>query len=260
MILPFGRVALAVAAIASSRSIVDTPVPSSLTGTWDVERVLVDGQDQMHWGYRPNDPQFVGRELMISTSEVRFNGSMLGCKQSTWVPHATTWGYLIGKGFPRSPDGGRKATPVPADFELRVSKTAKATAYLLCPRPEDRESSFVSGTWLAIQDADSAALRIGSAALLILTRRPPTARPRASFPCEKAGTPTEKAICASFPLAAWDRSVAAAWRERIAADSGAVEQLRGEQKEWLSERDRCGADAQCLRDKMIQRVRDLGRW
>jgi beta-galactosidase GanA len=38
----------------------------------DVEHVAVDGQDSLHWGYRPDDPQLAGRILVIESGKGTF--------------------------------------------------------------------------------------------------------------------------------------------------------------------------------------------
>ncbi len=60
----------------------------------------------------------------------------------------------------------------------------------------------------------------------------------ASFDCTKAGTPTEKAICASPALDQLDRAIAQAYRTLLKAQRGdAAESVRDEQRNWLSARD-----------------------
>jgi uncharacterized protein YecT (DUF1311 family) len=231
--------------------------PDELIGTWDVEQVLVDGQDQIHWGYRPNDPQFLGRELVIDRTMVRFNGARLQCRQSRWVAHQTTWGNLIGGGFPRSPDGGRKARPEPSDFELTVPSSTPVAAYLVCRQSERQEAKFVSGTWLAKKDSSTLALRIDSSALLVLSRRPADAQPSPPFSCKRASSPSEKAICGSFALASWDRSVHIGFQKAPDRGSDTAEQTRKEQKAWLSKRNACAADTACLAQEMFARVQSL---
>jgi uncharacterized protein len=96
-----------------------------------------------------------------------------------------------------------------------------------------------------------------SQVLLILKKRQPDARPRASFPCEKAVTSTEKAICGSFDLASWDRSVAAAYAEALERNKDHQDKIRGEQKAWLKKRDACGDRVPCIDELLWRRVEDL---
>src|SRR5688572_10722358 len=83
----------------------------------------------MHWGYRPNDPQYLYRTLIIDAAGVRFNGSNLHCLERRWQPHPTFWGQILTKGFPRPTNGGRMATPTPRDFELDVRTKDRIAAW-----------------------------------------------------------------------------------------------------------------------------------
>ena len=79
-----------------------------------------------------------------------------------------------------------------------------------------------------------------------------TARP--SFACSGALNPTEIAICADESLAALDRAVATAYRNKFdglpveSADAldQVVKSLIITQKAWLAYRDSCGADHGCI--------------
>jgi hypothetical protein len=227
-----------------------TATPPSLLGIWDVEQVAVDGQDQIHWEYGPDNPRYLYRALFIEGTTVRFNGSNLHCRQERWVPRSITWSRLLARGFPRPPVGGRPVRPTISDFDLAVSPTASVTAYPICPA--STKEVFPAAAWVAVMTPDRIALRIDSSGLFILSRRPSGARPRASFPCAKALTVPEKTICADFDLAAWDRSVSVAWRQAL--ERHASDDFVATQKEWLKKRDACGAAFSCLEAQMIERV------
>jgi uncharacterized protein YecT (DUF1311 family) len=229
--------------------------PPGLLGTWDVEQVAVDGQDQIHWDYRPNDPQYLYRALFIAGNNIRFNGSNFHCTQERWVSHSVTWAKLLAKGFPRPPVGGRKVTPTVDDFDLKVSAAASVVAFPIC-EGKTGKAAFPTGMWVAVMASDKIALKIDSSGFFILSRRAAGAQPRASFACAKATSPTEKTICGDYDLAAWDRSVAAAWRKVIERKPGDDELLIG-QKDWLKKRDGCGADATCIQRQMFGRVERL---
>ncbi|KAA0687829.1 lysozyme inhibitor LprI family protein [Azospirillum brasilense] len=82
----------------------------------------------------------------------------------------------------------------------------------------------------------------------------PIAATAASFPCSKATTPTEKAICADPALSALDEKLAATYRAALERLSGASPEegaagaaVKADQRAWLRDRDSCRADAACLR-------------
>ncbi|WP_109116875.1 lysozyme inhibitor LprI family protein [Azospirillum sp. TSO22-1] len=98
-------------------------------------------------------------------------------------------------------------------------------------------------------------------ALLALALATPASA--ASFPCTKAGTPTEKAICADAAVSALDERLAKGFKDAVqrlgANTDGAVQAaLKADQKAWLAERNACGADAACLRGQYERRVAVLG--
>lgn len=223
--------------------------PAGLAGTWEVEKVAVDLQDQMHWAFRPDDPQLLGRELVVEPERVRLGAGSLDCKPG-WKAQPSTWGALIGKGFPRPSGGGRSKTPTPVDFGLSLPAKGAVTAYSTC----SGGAAFPQDRWVALTDADTLALHYDNQVLLILKRRPATAAPRASFACARAGTATEKAICASHTLAGWDRSVAAAYEQALERRPDDATRIQPEQQEWLRKRNACGADTKCLQDQMVERV------
>lgn len=82
----------------------------------------------------------------------------------------------------------------------------------------------------------------------------PSIAAAAGFPCSKATTPTEKAICADPALSALDERLSASYRAALERLSGASPEegaagaaVKADQRAWLRDRDSCGADAACLR-------------
>jgi uncharacterized protein len=80
----------------------------------------------------------------------------------------------------------------------------------------------------------------------------------ASFPCDKAEAPDEKAICAHLPLN--DRDVEMATRFEIlkaVLPMGGQSKLKEDQESWLAERRTCGAEVECLRTLYDARLKVL---
>lgn len=80
----------------------------------------------------------------------------------------------------------------------------------------------------------------------------------ASFPCDKAEAPDEKAICAHLPLN--DRDVEMATRFEILRATlpmGGNAKLREDQEAWLKERQTCGGDVACLTQAYEGRLKTL---
>jgi len=243
---------------ASLRAAADAP--PALTGAWDVEHVAVDEQDQMHWGTRPDDPQLLGRELQIQPGTIHFTADETPCQQAEWKAQTLPWAKLFTKSFSRAPGGGRSTHPQPADFGLKVPGSAKATFYQLCPVPDVRPADLWQyRRWIAQIEPDVLVMHYNNQVLLTLRRRPPNAKPRASFDCLKASTPTETTICGSHELAGWDRSVAAAFKAALARSPEKAGELRDNQKAWLKKRDACGAKADCVDEVLWRRVDELAQ-
>ncbi len=252
-------VALAVLASGSGGATKTEPTaPTALIGTWDVETVEADRQDQVHWDIHPGDPRLLGRTLEISRVSASFAPEIDRCAQGSWPSLTAPWEELFTRGFSRAPMGGRSAHPKPADFGFKPPNGEAATAYLLCPGKTKADQWLVS-TWIAPSSPDTLIMHRDAQVLLVLIRRAANARPRASFPCDKASTPTETAICQGFDLAGWDRSVAAAYRKAVSRNPDQGGKLRGEQQAWLKKRDACAANSRCLEDTMRDRTDDLLR-
>lgn len=265
MLLPLRYAALVVVLCALTRQARAQAAPAgvdaqaaALVGTWDVEQVAVDQQDQAHWGFQPNDPRLVGRTLVIEADHVRFNGMPVDCAQTKWAPRPSNWSTILSKAYKRPPEGGRSAVPTPEDFELAVKRSDKVSVYPICEAvgAKSKGAGFLGARWIVPMGPDKLALRLGSAALLVLVRRAKDAKVSASFSCSCAKSPTEKTICGSYELAAWDRSLAAAYKtatERTQDEAALLE----EQKEWLKERNACQADPTCIETKLAIRVGQL---
>ncbi len=86
-----------------------------------------------------------------------------------------------------------------------------------------------------------------------------------SFPCTANLTPTESTICADDSLAALDRRLAAAYRNKfdglpIESSNALDEVVRSlvvAQKAWIAHRNACGTDRTCIRKAYVARTSAL---
>lgn len=91
--------------------------------------------------------------------------------------------------------------------------------------------------------------------LLTLASAPASA---ASFPCEKAETPDETAICAHLPLNDLDVEMATRFEIlRGMLPMGGNAKLREDQETWLTERRACAGDVACLKQAYEARLKVL---
>jgi len=84
----------------------------------------------------------------------------------------------------------------------------------------------------------------------------------AGMNCERAATVTEKAICNDTVLIDRDKDLAKAYAKALTADPAQTGAVREAQRAWLKERNRCGADLECLRvayDNRTAVLHDQGR-
>ena len=79
----------------------------------------------------------------------------------------------------------------------------------------------------------------------------------ASFPCDKAQSRIEKAICADAEVSTLDEHLAQYYQAARAALQGAVQCLAADQRQWLSSVRNACKDAACLRKVYLARLSEL---
>src|ERR1700754_459703 len=82
-------------------------------------------------------------------------------------------------------------------------------------------------------------LRVASAALLMAA---PLMAHAAGFDCARAGSPSEKAVCATPKVSALDGKLAEAFRTALKNHPDKADALKLDQRHWLAERDAAVAD------------------
>lgn len=77
----------------------------------------------------------------------------------------------------------------------------------------------------------------------------------ASFDCQKAATPTERAICADKALSDKDASIADNYQQLVAVlPEAEINTLRTEQRNWLKQRNSCASDSASLNSCLDQQL------
>ena len=78
----------------------------------------------------------------------------------------------------------------------------------------------------------------------------------ASFDCQAAATPTEKAICANSQLSSLDDQTSAMYYAIIGASlpAATLSAVKSAQVKFLQQRDSCGADVNCLVDAYTSQI------
>jgi uncharacterized protein len=118
---------------------------------------------------------------------------------------------------------------------------------------------FNYGSCTMLHSNNRRKLTVGAVALSLLTASVPArAADYAPIDCSKASSPTERAICRSYPLGQAEA--------RMATMFGVVTSLvamgqRGDigdaQRKWLKERDACGDDTACIARAYQSRITAL---
>ncbi len=242
-------------------------LPATLLGTWQVTEVHIDTAAAWRRYYQYNDPRLTGRlftighqQLTSTTSEEEL------CVNPKVSIRRTTAAELI-----KNSMAGRRntvpGTPTPKDYELPLADNAPVDVLSVSCKGDGLFGGDlghgIEGAWIVVLNKDQLALRWYDETILLLHRFPDNARPKPSFDCHKATTVVEKAICGSAILAAIDQSVAQTYKFAVnvfkeAENPQALAQLKVTQKQWLTQRNTCGADVHCLEKSMKGRLQDMG--
>ncbi len=227
--------------------------PQLLQGKWEVRQVAVDLNNQARWRYKPNDPRLLGRIVEVgSEGKIEFSGRG-GCEQVLWrAISSSKLSDLIAKS-PRPSHFGIKKKPTIADFGLDLIDEKIIPYHITCTRPDQKSWGPV---WFA--NLGNEKLIMGEDDLILILVKLNADTPiKASFGCNRAETLTEKAICSSFVLAGYDRSLALAFKRSLELRKEDKALIKEEQTKWLTERNKCNSDRVCLETKMDERVVEL---
>jgi len=244
-----------------------TALPSALIGAWQVSEVHVDSGTSRTLHVQYNDPALKGRLLTISPQKMVSNISYGDvCTDATLISKKMTAAALIKHSM-----GWRMISPeVPTTKDYKLPLSGKDPVEVLSVNCKDGlwgrelgQNGGIMGAWIIVLPTGRLAMRWYDESILVLSRVSADAKPKPSFNCSKATTPTEKAICGSIELASFDLSVAESYKKNIRGftegkDPSAVKRVKASQKTWLKKRDACGANAACLKKTMEEQLEVLG--
>ncbi|MDH5218644.1 MAG: lysozyme inhibitor LprI family protein [Gammaproteobacteria bacterium] len=237
-------------------------MPEQLIGQWLVTDVKINTNSMRTQEYHYNDPRLAGRVFTFSRGSITDNTpESEKCTTPVFKKSRMLAADLWTKSMGATADD---APPTPYDYELSIKKQSEIEVnFFACIEglyggalgiPEG-----IEGAWLVSLDTDQFALRWYGETILILKKISQDQMPVASFNCSKAGTETEKTICGSIALAAYDKSLAKAYIStlkhlRLEGDQNALQQFKQSQKDWLKRRNACGKDIKCLQKIMQDRL------
>ena len=248
LLLSLGCIAACTTSLAASKA-------DSLQGQWEVIQVDVDRQDQPHWLYVPADPRLLGRQVRIAGSAISMDNDSRDCLKPGFsaLPKSSLQQF-IGQAFPRPPHYGVPQHPVLSDFRLTFPDSSVQPLRVTC----DPDNSEWNGAWIIPLSADRLLTNYDNSGYVLVLRRHRASDPiRPSFACATAHNAAEQTICGSAALAAYDRSIGAAYRRALKLSDDDAAPLRQAQRDWLKSRDICGIDVDCLAKSMRDRVDQL---
>ncbi len=225
------------------------------SGTWDVIAVHIDENSMRTQAFTYNDPRLLGRSFSFSGGRISSTAAEGSCPAATYQSATAKTGDVFKKTF-----GMRTDTVAMQARDFGINLGAATTIPIIWVKCKG-SFGLASPNPLITLPTGELLLPWYDGTLLKLQLRSAKRVPRASFPCVKAATPTENAICSSVDLAAFDRSVAVAFANTLTdgREQGAdvITALKNDQRNWLAKRNQCGSDGSCLQKSMTDRLDKL---
>jgi uncharacterized protein YecT (DUF1311 family) len=234
----------------------------NFVGKWQVQSVYIDNQRTSFSAVSAEDPMLIGRTLTFTHEKIA--GKYLsdpGCERPVLIPQSET---SLNKLLALT-TGQEGRVDLAKDYLLEKQGNSIVIPFLInCSSGIVGPSGENTGNWLAMLDKHTMLINWDDNSLLKLQKVLPGTPVEPSFNCQDAENITAKTICKSFDLAAWDRSIAAAYEivefqiKNIGVDvTESLSALNKEQREWLAERNQCKDDRHCIEEKMVARVSNL---
>jgi uncharacterized protein YecT (DUF1311 family) len=233
-------------------------LPDAIKGKWQVAEVHINTESPRTPFYAWNDPRLVGRFFTFTTSEIA-NDTPDDSECAT--PSVKAIPMRLQELVTKSMGGNATATA----YRLDLGKNTSAEGILVyCNGKLWNEDlgldEGVRGAWLSFASTDRILLRWRDETILVLGRISNNQKPNPSFDCSKSDTKTESEICNSVELSAFDKSVSQAYKFALSQNRATGNDARSltlEQKAWLTKRNKCGADRDCILSSMKKRLDDL---
>ncbi|MBB3262119.1 uncharacterized protein YecT (DUF1311 family) [Paraburkholderia bannensis] len=249
-------------------------LPDSLIGKWRVEEVHLNTESGRPTQYIWNDPRLKGRIFDFSRVGVTDDASndMDRCADPEVRYIDTSLKELMLRSVGGYDDKhSADANPV-RDYKLNFNGEQHVRAIsLTCSNGLWQGdlgisngapgNTAVSGAWIVPDGDQKLFMRWRDESILVLERISGSSAIKASFQCDRATSATERAICGSYQLAAFDESVAASYKLALAhaRDLGSQQaaDLNHSQRHWMQQRDACGSNPACILASMRSRLEAL---
>lgn len=225
-----------------------------LQGDWKVASLRVDLNNPIRMNFQSDDDRVVGRFFKISLHEINTNIPVLDkCLDPVYKKKTTTLGQYI-----KETSGEDYGTPA-SDFDLQKAAGEAVTVFSISCAGNISDKLVLPS--LAIDKNNDIYTLWGENNIVIL--KPDNDNViKASYNCSKATLLSEKTICSSSELTAYDLSVSRSWNtqkealQRLGLEDK-LDELKENQKVWLKSRNKCNSDQACLKKSMIERLGEL---
>jgi uncharacterized protein YecT (DUF1311 family) len=237
-------------------------IPPPFEGEWVVSSVRINDLETRRLNYGPDAPalqyrllNITGNSLTGNLPEIYSECKPLKAEKTTMVASA-----LMKDDFLENAHFKDYNIPIQDDKSIYVYRFKCGESLL---GAEANSSAKVGGVWVVELQKSRIAMRWHDNTILVLDRVETPIPP--SFNCKARLNDTEKTICGSNELSGYDKSVSSAYKNGLTqyADYDETERLqhlknfRSAQNKWITERNKCGKDEQCIKTSMVKRIDDI---
>lgn len=224
-----------------------------MQGEWQVEKVFINTETERTLNYQFNDDRLVGRFLSVTPQGISTTlpgGSH--CQSPSMEKHSSTLDAWVANTQSLPEEDAAKI------YEPGLDGNTKIQAENIICASGHFTSGDVNGDVSQAFVNQRLLLNWTDGTILLLSSVDKNSKPQTSFDCAKADSVEEKAICGDRELAALDNSVARSYKafrqEAVLTGNNDLEnKIQSQQKAWLSQRNSCNGDVQCLKKLMNNR-------
>ena len=247
---------------------------AALVGKWQVAAVFANQYAEKDISTIPDQPTYVGRSVLIDPTSIAIPLLHLSCAAPATFTERQSIRQLVQRSM-RVWDkklGLREFMPATiwGDEEAQTDVFWMQCSAGNLESGFDGEVSSLPGShfWIAPLNDGRLLMSWGMNAILMLERVSDAARPTPSFDCARAASAADRAICASFDLAGYDRAIAHtyAWMsdkltsDELYANPQTLAGLRKLQRLAHARTEACGSNSVCLLHSLQKNAQELTRF
>ena len=248
----------------ASHLIAATERDVTVSGDWQVAEVHINQESTRAAQYRWNDPRLKGRLFSFGAKNIWTDApEMVSCltphqEMASMRVNDVIGRSLAGYGYPlHQADSRAYGLNIDGAKDVQVFRIQCGTKYW---HDDLGTTDGIRGAWIIFLNDNQLLMRWYDESLLVLNRNQKDMKPKPSFDCGRSTDETERIICESYELSAFDQSIAEAYRQVLkqARDTGDdVKRPTNEQLLWLTKRNACGSDRDCILKVLKNRLDEL---